>query len=434
MSLRGKPGFLLAAVCVLVALPSPAVAQGSRCVLRIQAPSRNSVGVPGSQGDYTTYLGGGTVTLRCGDALMTGDSAVHFETQERAEMIGNVVYRDTTRTLEADRLTYLERSDQVISVGNVRLVRLSTGARLDGPQASFFRAASANSRTIATGRPRMTIPAEQPGGEAIVVDADVAEFLGEDQAFARGDVVIRRSDFHATSDSSRFSPDEGRLYGNPVITARGMSLSGDSVRTTFVAGDLDLIHAQGNARATGDELELRAVEILVDTGPDDVERAWAFGEGRSLGATPKFVIAGDSIDFAFTAGDIDSVTSVGTARAFQLNDARPPQAAIEEPEITITTDADWIEGDSIRGWFTVPDSAATESGEPLMRRLLARGQARSLFSAARDSTATARRSRNYMRGDAIDIRFVAGEPDEVLAQRAIGVFLEPASGEGGEVP
>jgi lipopolysaccharide export system protein LptA len=403
-------------------------------VLRINAPTKNSIKVPGSQGDYTTYLGGGTVTLRCGDALMTGDSAVHFEKEERAQMIGNVVYRDTTRTLEADRLTYFESSDQVLSEGNVRLVRLSTGARLDGPQASFFRAASANSRTIATGRPRMTIPAERPGGEAIVVDADVAEFLGDDQAFATGDVVIQRSDFHATSDSSRFSPAEGRLYGDPVISARGMSLSGDSVRTTFVEGDLDLIHAQGDARATGDELELRAVEILVDTGPEDVERAWAFGEGRSIGATPKFVIAGDSIDFAFTGGDIDSVTSVGTARAFQLNDVRLPQGEVEEPEISITTDADWIEGDSIRGWFTVADPAAAESGEPLMRRLLARGAARSLFSAARDSTATARQSRNYMRGDVIDIRFVAGEPDEVLAERAIGVFLEPASGEGGGVP
>jgi len=429
-----EPAWLVTVACVLVTVPSPAVAQGSRCVLRIDAPTKESIKVPGSQGDYTTYVGGGTVTLRCGDALMTGDSAVHFEKEERAQMIGNVVYRDTTRTLEADRLTYLESSDQVISQGNVRLVRLTTGARLDGPQASFFRAAAANSRTIATGRPRMTIPAEQPGGEAIVVDADVAEFLGDDRAFARGDVVIRRSDFHATADSSRFSQDEGRLYGDPVITARGMSLSGDSVRTAFAEGELDLIHAQGNARATGEDLELRAVEILVDIGPEDVERAWAFGEGRSLGATPRFVIAGDSIDFAFTGGDIDSVTSVGTARAFQLTDARSPEAEFEEPETAIGMGADWIEGDSIRGWFTAADSAHTEPGEPLMRRLLARGAARSLFSATRDSTTTARRSRNYMRGEAIDIRFVAGEPEEVLAERAIGVFLEPASGEGGQAP
>ncbi|MDH3427586.1 MAG: hypothetical protein OEM23_04045, partial [Gemmatimonadota bacterium] len=318
MRYRCALAWLVPAMFAVVLAPLPAVAQGSRCVLRINAASRNSVGVPGSQGDYTTYLGGGTVTLRCGDAVMTGDSAVHFETEERAEMIGHVVYRDTTRTLESDRLTYLEASDQVVTEGNVRLVRLSTGARLDGPVVSFFRAASADSRTVATGRPRMTIPGDQPGTEPILVDADVAEFLGDDRAFARGDVVIRRSDFHATSDSSRFSPQEGRLYGDPVITARGLSLAGDSVLTTFVAGDLDLIHAVGNARATGDDLWLQAVEILVDAGQEDIERAWAFGEGRSVGATPRFVIAGDSLEFAFTAGEVDSVTAVGEGRAFQL--------------------------------------------------------------------------------------------------------------------
>lgn len=429
-------GWVAAGACALLLVPGQAAGQGSRCVLEVQAPSRNSVGVAGSQGDYTTYLGGGTVTLRCGDAVMTGDSAVHFETEERAEMIGNVFYRDTTRTLEADHLTYLESSDQVVADGNVRLVRLATGAQLDGPRASFFRAAAAGSRTIATGRPRMTMPGEEQGSEPIVVDADIAEFLGDDQAFARGEVVIQRSDFHATSDSSRFSPEAGRLYGDPVITSRGLSLAGDSVLTTFVDGDLDLIHALGNARATGDELDLRAVEILIDTGPENVERAWAFGEGRSLGATPRFVIAGDSIDFAFSAGEIDSVTSVGDARAWQLNETRDPEAELAEPEASIGVDADWLVGDSIRGWFEAVDEPTDpEAAEPLMRRLLAQGAARSLFGATRDSTATDRRSRNYMRGSSIDILFVDGEPEEVIAEQAIGVFLEPArDGQGGEGP
>ncbi|TFG65513.1 MAG: hypothetical protein E4H28_04020, partial [Gemmatimonadales bacterium] len=145
--------------------------------------------MPESGGAYTTYLGGGTVTLWCGDAVMTGDSAVHYETEERAEMIGNVVYRDTTRSLDSNLLTYFEHSDQVIAEGDVHLVLLATGARLDGPRASFFRAAT-QSRTIATDRPRMTIPPKQPVGEPILVDSDVAEFLGSDRAVARGNVDI----------------------------------------------------------------------------------------------------------------------------------------------------------------------------------------------------------------------------------------------------
>jgi len=178
-------------------------------------------------------------------------------------------------------------------------------------------------------------------------------------------------------------------------------------------------------------LNLRAVEILIDSGKEHIERAWAFGEGRSLGATGRFLIAGDSLEFAFAAGEIDSLSSVGDARAFQLNEDRAPDAELHEPEATITVGADWLEGDSIRGWFEAPDESLDPEGSPQqMRRLLAQGSARSLFSGVRDSTATARRSRNYLLGNAIEIEFINGEPDEVRAEQAIGVFLEPSSTPG----
>jgi len=411
---------------------SPAVAQGSRCSLRIVAGSKISVSVPNSEGSYTTYLGGGKVTLWCGDAVMTGDSAVHYETEERAEMIGNVVYRDTTRSLDADHLTYFEATDQIIAEQNVRLVRLATGAQLDGPRATFFRAAAANSRSIATGRPRMTIPATEPGGEPIIVDSDVAEFLGNERAFARGAVEINRSDLHATADSAQFDRGEGRLYGDPVVTSHGMNLAGDSIVTTFVDGELDVVHAMGDAHATGDDLDLKAAEILIDIGPEDVEHAWAYGDGRSLGATGDFVIAGDSLDFAFVGGEIDSVTSVGEARAFKLNEERSPDEELTEPETTITAGADWLDGNTIRGWFeSSHNTVDPESAQRQMRRLLALGSARSLFSGVRDSTATDRRSRSYLLGSSIDILFVDGEPDRVIADQAIGIFLEPTSSPGG---
>lgn len=415
-----------AAAVGLLAVSRPAQSQGSRCSLRIEAPSRSSVGVPDSEGAYTTYLGGGKVTLWCGDAVMTGDSAVHYETEERAEMIGNVVYRDTTRSLDADHLTYFEASDQVVAVGDVRLVRLATGAQLDGPHVSFFRAAAAESRSIAKDRPRMTMPAAQPNGEPIVVDSDVAEFVGNENAFAWGNVLISRSDFRATADSARFNPGEVRLYGNPVVTSHGLSLAGDSIVTTFADGDLDLVHALGNARATGEDLNLESSEILIDSGPEYIERAWAFGAGRSLGAMGRFLISGDSLDFAFVGGEIDSVTSVGDARSFQMNEEPAPNGDLSEPEATITGGADWLVGDTIRGWFE-EGSVDSESDQRQIRQLLARGSARSLFSGVRDSTATAQQSRNYLLGSSIDILFVAGEPDEVVADHAIGVFLEPSS-------
>jgi len=414
-------GCLLA--IALLGVPQELEAQS--CLLNITAPTKRSVGVPDTDGAYTTYLGGGTVRLHCGDAIMTGDSAVHYETEGRAEMIGGVSYADTTRTLLANHLTYFEDDGHVVADGEVHLVRRSSGATLDGPRASFYREGPGQNRSVATGRPRMTMPPAEAGGEPVVIDSDTAELLGDNEAVSNGNVVISRSDFDATADSAWFSPGEGRLFGTPVVTSRGFSLSGDSVRTTFSDDDLDSLYAQGNAQALADDLRLQAGEILIKAGPEDVESAWAYGDDRSIGATGRFVIVGDSIEFVFAAGEIDSVVAVGTARAFQMRDVLPAETDLEEPEADIGTGADWIAGDSIRGWFEPDEGADEESPGRQMRRLLAQGSARALFSGVRDSTTNVGRSRNYIRGSVIDILFVGGEADLVSAEQAIGVYVEP---------
>lgn len=422
-----------AGLALLALLPRSAAGQ-DRCDLRINAARRTTVEASGAAGQagraYTTYLGGGTVRIACGGALMTGDSAVYYESDERAEMIGRVSYRDTTRTLSANRLTYYEGSGQVVAQGDVELVRLANRFRLQSPRASFYRAGSGGGRTLATGRPHMTMPPGD-GGEPIEVDADEAEFVGDTVSIGRGDVVIHRSDFDATADSAVFHPTLGRLYGRPVVTARAMRLVGDSLHAAFAAGALDRLHAFGSARGAGEAVELEAEEIAVQWQGDDVNRIEAFGDGRSLAAATEFLIAGDSLDVAFTAGEPDSVTAVGTARTFQLAQRRDTTAALVEPEPALSDSSSWIAGDSIRGWLEAgasgPDGEAAGPGSPRtrIRRLLASGNARSYFSAVRDSARSGRPSRNYIVGSSIDIAFSAGDPESVVAKQAIGVYLEP---------
>ena len=67
-----------------------------------------------------------------------------------------------------------------------------------------------------------------------------------------------------------------------------------------------------------------------------------------------------------------------------------------------------------------------------MRRLRAVGDARSFYSAVRDSTRSVDPSRNYLLGSEIEISFEGGEASSLSGVDAIGVFLEPAKeGEGG---
>lgn len=432
-SARGARALVLALAFSSLLVVPDAAAQ-DRCALRITAPTRSSVGSPGGEGAYTTYLGGGTVTLRCGGAVMTGDSAVRFESEERAEMIGDVEYRDATRTLSATRLTYFEPNGQVVASGDVELVRLSNRARLTGPRVSFFRAGASGAvgRTLATDRPHMTMPPEG-GGEPIEIDADEAEFLGDTVALARGDVDIRRSDFEATADSARFLSETGYLYGRPVVTSGAMRITGDSLRVGLAAGGIDRLHAFGDARAEGETVQLESDEILVIRGQDDVRRIQAYGEGRALAAAGEFVLGGDSLDVAFTAGRPDSVIAVGRARSFQLETLPDSTVPLAEPAAEVSGETSWIEGDTIRAWLG-PDGGAAPGAAARIRRLEATGEARSYFAAVRDTARTTRASRNYILGESIDIRFSDGEPSLVTAAQAIGVFLEPGDGRDGRPP
>lgn len=421
---RTGPGLWLLVSGVTLSLASPVGAQ-QRCNLQINAPVRNSVASDEAGGAYTHYLGGGTIRLRCGGAVMTGDSAVHHEAEERAEMIGDVSYRDTIRTLSARRLDYHEANSRVVATGDVELVRLSSGARLRGPRVTFLRGLGARGRTLATGRPHMTVP-PRAGGEPVEVDADETEFVGEDLALARGNVVITRSDFDATADSARFESELGRLYGRPQLTAQGARMEGDSIHARLAEEGIERIRAFGNARVAGESVRMAGEEIEVRWAAGEIARIEVFGAERSLAGGEAFLVAGDSLDVAFTTGRPDSVTAVGTARTFQLESELDPGAPLSEPAADLSPGTSWVQGDSVRAWFEPAPARGDAGREANIRRLKAVGDARSYFAAVRDTARSPRESRNYILGATVDIHFEDGEPVGVTADQAIGVFLEPS--------
>jgi len=377
---------------------------------------------------------------------MTGDSAVWRQATQQAVMIGNVRYRDTTRTLNSERLTYNGARDEIIAVDDVRLVRISTGAMLEGPRVTFTRSPIAGSRTVATERPRMTLPSgtnEGGEGQLTIVDADVAEFVGESEAFASGSIEMVRGDIRASAERAQFSETAERavLYEDAVIAGEGFDLAGDSIVAGFELGELKTIHAFERAVASGNRFKLQADQIRARLLGDQVEVIWAFGDGRSLAASSEFTLVGDSIEFAFVEGRADSVSAIGAAAAEHSADSISiGEAELTEPGFSTATGASWIAGDTVRAWFEADDQLIPESvtepgsepGDARMRRLRAVGDARSFYSAVRDSTRSVDPSRNYLLGSEIEISFEGGEASSLSGVDAIGVFLEPAKeGEGG---
>jgi lipopolysaccharide export system protein LptA len=317
---------LVSLVAVEAILPAPTPAQGvNRCPINIRrAGPRVERPDPDREGAIIAYIGG-PVTVTCGDATMTGDSAEWRQASEIALMIGSVRYRDTTRTLNSERLTFYGRRDEIVAIQNVELVRLANGARLEGPRVSFTRTPFAGARTVATDRPRMTLPATRSGqgaGPETIVDSDVAEFVGESEASATGNVEMTRGEISATAERARFSEIEARavMYENAVISGEGFDLSGDSIVAGFELGELRSIHAFEQATASGERFRLEADQIRARLTGDEVDVIWAFGTGRSLASSAQFTLAGDSIEFAFIEGVADSVTAIGAAAAEQTPD------------------------------------------------------------------------------------------------------------------
>ncbi len=429
---------------LLALCPDSSNAQGTpSCLLRVTVmaeagsdaePRSNMLAIPGAEGQYAMHLGGGLVIGRCGDATMTGDSAVHLEHVAEALMVGSVRYRDTTRVLDADRVTYYAIVDRVVAEGDVRLERLKSGAALEGPRVEFLRTPFRGSRTVASGRPHMTLPTGGPGSEPFLVDSDVAEFQGEERAFARGNVEIHRSDLDATADSVRFdSGGLGVLYGRPVIRGEGFELTGDSVLVGFAEDELHDVRAFGDATATGQDFALQSDIVRAEIGGGEVERLWAFGDGRSIAVSGTFQLAGDSIEFALTAGRLDSIASVGQAASVETA-PHVDGSALVEVERGLEPGSNWLTGDTIRAFFThAPGDSLLPPSEvdPTPERVTALGNARSFYASVRDSTRSEAPSRNYLLGNWIEILFREGEPAEVIARDAIGIYLEPAA-EGGD--
>jgi len=418
----------------------------SRCPLNIRrAGQRVERPDPAREGAITAFLGG-PVTVTCGDAVMTGDSAEWRQVTEQALMIGNVRYRDTTRTLNSERLTFNGARDEIVAVDDVRLVRISTGAMLEGPRVTFTRTPIVGARTVATQRPRMTLPSgrdDTGAGQVSIVDADVAEFVGESEASASGNVEMVRGNVRATAERARFSELAARavLYENAVIAGEGFDLAGDSIVAGFELGELKTIHSFERAVASSSRFELQANEIRARLTGDQIEVIWAFGEGRSLAASPQFTLAGDSIEFTFLDGRADSVSAIGSAAAEQHTDSISiGEGKLTEPELGISPGSSWISGDTVKAWFEaderlLPEPATDPDSEPesaRIRRLRAVGDARSFYAAVRDSTRSLDPSQNYLLGTEIEINFEAGEPSTLSGVDAIGVFLEPAEeGESG---
>lgn len=392
-----KPG-LSAALMLLVSLPASAAAQSDKCTFQITNVDRQGSVVETPQG--TNYFAGGNVRLGCKGQSITmqadsvaayGGNVVHF--------IGNVKYRDSTLTMDADNGTYYKNGEKWEARGRVVTNNLRTGSKLTGPALDYYRVVKGVRDTIemySTGRPHIEYASDEAGakpGEPYIIVADRVRLKGSDRLWAGGKVTIDRSDFSARGDSLRLDSgkgNDGTLVGaSPLMRGLGrdsFNLTGRRLDLKLNHRELSNVVAKGNGHAVSKEWDLVADTIGLDLRSRKLEQTLAWGDSiRPYATSPSYAMRADSLALDTPGQQLKEVRGFGTAWLGGTVDSK-------------TNQRDWMRGDTVVAQFVQRDSAGTRS--TALSRIVARKGAQSYHLDA-DQKHPDRPAINYARGDVI---------------------------------
>src|SRR5690606_17180191 len=289
-----------------------------------------------------------------------------------------------------DRAQYNSAQRHLAAEGNVVLLDLATGSRIESPTLDYFEAMEGRPQStveIYSGRPRTSVVRDVvedglPRSDTTIVDADALTIVGEDAFHYRGNVVITGRDLNATSGVADFLEGGARveLRNAARVTAEDVVLNGDTVIALqdTVAGELREVEARGSARLDAEEIDIEAPTIRTFFEAGAVQRLVALGADSASGPerrqayafSEQFNLSADSIDALLPNQRIEEVVAVGNAYGERL--AEDDSARIRIEPLTPQDSAvarllahDWVRGDTIRAFFADAvgaDSAGLEAG------------------------------------------------------------------------
>lgn len=387
------------AVLILLAGWRSVYGQSDRCVFQIDNVDRQgSVSeTPGG----TNYFAGGNVRLSCRGQQITmqsdsvaayGGNVVHF--------IGNVKYRDSTLTMDADRGTYFKSGERWEARGHVVTKNLRNGSTLTGPSLDYFRVVKGVRDTLqmfSTGRPRIEYAAEAAAGakaaEPYIIVADRVRMRGNDRLWAGGKVTVDRSDFAARGDSLRLDTGKGSdgtlTGGKPEMRGLGrdsFNLTGKRLDLRLDQRELTYVIAKGDGHAVSKEWDLVADTIALDLNNRKLEQTLAWGDSiRPYAVSPSYAMRADSLALDTPGQRLKEVRGFGSAWLGGTIDSTSRQR-------------DWMRGETVVASFVQRDSAGTSRSA--LNRIVARKAAQS-YHVDPNARFPDRPSINYAKGDVI---------------------------------
>lgn len=419
---------LICLASIAVARTASSQVETSQCSLQYETSTGNTRtnAVKTATGQYNFFQGGG-VTYHCEgqNNTLQADSAEYYGDQKVLYLIGRVHYTEPRAKVDSDRMTYYQIEDRIRADGNVN-VRTQSGTTIRGPVMDYYRVTPTRplARTIATGRPRMSIVQRQAAGTAPPEPVDVVSNTlvseGDNLVYASGNVEVTRPDLVAKSDSAFLDGQRefARLMRNPSVQSkkgRPFTLTGGVIDLYSRNRNLERVVATPTGHVLSQDLELAADSVDLRVTQNQLQRVIAWGrKSRATALSPERRVVADSIDAQMPGQRLREVRAIGKAYA----NSDPDTARM------ISTERDWMRGDSVIAQFDSIAPGDTVS-KPQAKKIIANGNASSFYQLAQNGKAKGPPNLNYVRGRIITVSFQNKTVDKVdVVDQASGVYLE----------
>ena len=385
-----------------------------------------------------TFIGGGFVGHCQGENnRLRADSAEQFQAAGVVNLYGNVVYEEPGKLrLTANHATYFTREGRLFADGNVVTTQLPTGSTLTSNTLEYYREVpgGAPSRMVAPGRPVARLIEIDSAGRPsppVTITANTLEQRGDSAAVAWGEVVITRESIAGYADSATFDngTERARLIRGARIrnldSTQAFTLTGDTIDLFSEQRQLTRVVALHKGTAISADVRLESERIDLRLVAQQLEEAYASGEGRSVARTATQDVDADSLHIRLPGQRVRELRAVGGAAARGMPDTTR----------MVTEDPDLLRGDSLYAWFDSTSAPADSAGRPVardsagatVREIQAIGSASSLFQMASREGRSRPPSITYTRGRRIVVQFDSGAVRRVRVDSAAsGLFLEPA--------
>jgi hypothetical protein len=422
------------------AIPATADTAGGRpCKIVIDSVGRQAQQIEVRPGETNVFAGGGVLAHCEGTgSTLAADTVAWFAGVRRFDMIGQrhlVHIRDTVMTLDATRASYFLGQERLEAHNDVVALNRGTGSVLRGPNLMYYRAAKGVRDTLemyASGRPTIDYHAAADSAEPYIIVADRVRFKGNDRMWGGGQVTIDRSDVAARGDSMHLDQAAGFavLVGGPRVEGKGpqgYTLTGTRIELGLRGHDIQRVKALGKGVATDADWRMTADTIHLHLDRKLLQRAFAWGPKDSVRAhavSPLTTIQADSLALDLPDQVLTEARAFGHAFSTMKRDSTATKHSVAKQD-SAAADVDWITGDSLTArWAQVTDSGGAKKSK--LRRLIARGSARSFAHLYGERDTTSGPSLNYSRGKVIDILLAADKVETVVVTgRADGIQLEP---------